>query len=40
MPAGDFLKLMREKKKIVEINSDLTNRSVNEGFLGGRKEEK
>lgn len=37
LPAGDFLKLMREKKKIVEINSDLTNRSVNEGFSGGEK---
>ncbi len=37
MPAGDFLKLMREKKQIVEINSDLTNRSVNEGFSGGEK---
>jgi Fe-S cluster assembly ATP-binding protein len=37
MPAGDFLKLMREKKEIVEINSDLTNRSVNEGFSGGEK---
>jgi Fe-S cluster assembly ATP-binding protein len=37
MPAGDFLKLMREKKAIVEIDSDLTNRSVNEGFSGGEK---
>ncbi len=37
LPARDFLKLMREKKKIVEINSDLTNRSVNEGFSGGEK---
>jgi Fe-S cluster assembly ATP-binding protein len=37
MPAGDFLKLMREKKNIVEIDSDLTNRSVNEGFSGGEK---
>ncbi len=37
MSAGDFLKLMREKKKIVEIDSDLTNRSVNEGFSGGEK---
>ena len=37
LPAGDFLKLMREKKKIVEIDSDLTNRSVNEGFSGGEK---
>ena len=37
LPAGEFLKLMREKKKIVEIDSDLTNRSVNEGFSGGEK---
>ena len=37
LPAGDYLKLMREKKKIVEIDSDLTNRSVNEGFSGGEK---
>jgi Fe-S cluster assembly ATP-binding protein len=37
MSAGDFLKLMREKKEIVEIDSDLTNRSVNEGFSGGEK---
>jgi len=37
IPAGDFLKLMREKKEIVEIDSDLTNRSVNEGFSGGEK---
>jgi len=37
MPAADFLKLMREKKEVVEINSDLTNRSVNEGFSGGEK---
>jgi len=37
LPAGDFLKLMREKKNVVEIDSDLTNRSVNEGFSGGEK---
>jgi len=37
LPAGDFLKLMREKKKVIEIDSDLTNRSVNEGFSGGEK---
>jgi Fe-S cluster assembly ATP-binding protein len=37
MPAKDFLKLMRERKEIVEIGSDLTNRSVNEGFSGGEK---
>jgi len=37
LSAGDFLKLMRDKKQIVEIDSDLTNRSVNEGFSGGEK---
>jgi Fe-S cluster assembly ATP-binding protein len=35
--ASDFLKLMREKKEVVEIASSLTNRSVNEGFSGGEK---
>lgn len=37
LSASDFLKLMREKKKIVEIDSNLTNRAVNEGFSGGEK---
>jgi len=37
LSAGDFLKLMREKKEVVEIDSKLTNRSVNEGFSGGEK---
>ncbi len=37
MPAGEFLKKMEEKKKLVEIHSKLTNRSVNEGFSGGEK---
>ncbi|MBP5365332.1 MAG: Fe-S cluster assembly ATPase SufC [Bacteroidales bacterium] len=37
LSAGDFLKLMREKKKLVEIDSNLTNRAVNEGFSGGEK---
>jgi len=37
LSAGDFLKLMREKKSLVDINSDLTSRSVNEGFSGGEK---
>ena len=37
LSAGDFLKLMHEKKSIVGINSSLTNRSVNEGFSGGEK---
>ena len=35
--AAEFLKLMREKRKIVELDSKLTNRSVNEGFSGGEK---
>jgi Fe-S cluster assembly ATP-binding protein len=37
LPAGEFLKMMEEKKKLVEIQSNLTNRSVNEGFSGGEK---
>lgn len=37
MNAGDFLKLMREKRKIVELDSKLAGRSVNEGFSGGEK---
>ena len=37
LAASEFLKLMREKKEIVEIDSKLTNRSVNEGFSGGEK---
>ena len=37
LSSSDFLKLMREKKEIVEIDSSLTSRSVNEGFSGGEK---
>ncbi len=37
IPAGEFLAKMEEKKKLVEIHSNLTNRSVNEGFSGGEK---
>jgi len=37
IPAGEFLRKMEEKKKLVEIHSKLTNRSVNEGFSGGEK---
>jgi len=37
IPAGVFLKQMEEKKKLVEIHSKLTKRSVNEGFSGGEK---
>ena len=37
IPATEFLKLMREKRKIVELDNKLANRSVNEGFSGGEK---
>ena len=37
LSASDFLRHMREKKELVEIDSALTNRSVNEGFSGGEK---
>jgi Fe-S cluster assembly ATP-binding protein len=37
LSASDFLKMLREKKELVEIDSALTNRSVNEGFSGGEK---
>ena len=35
--AMDFLTLVREKMKLVDMNEDLLNRSVNEGFSGGEK---
>ena len=37
MSATDFLRTMREKKELVEMDSSLANRSVNEGFSGGEK---
>ena len=37
LTASKFLKMMQEKKKVVEISTQLTNRSVNEGFSGGEK---
>ena len=37
MSAGEFIKLMKERRKIVELDSKLSNRSVNEGFSGGEK---
>jgi Fe-S cluster assembly ATP-binding protein len=37
MSAGDFLKMLRDKKQVVEIDDRLTSRSVNEGFSGGEK---
>ena len=37
LSGAEFLKRMEEMKKLVEINTKLTNRSVNEGFSGGEK---
>ncbi|MBP5478974.1 MAG: Fe-S cluster assembly ATPase SufC [Bacteroidaceae bacterium] len=37
LKSTDFLKIMREKRKLVEIDQKLMNRSVNEGFSGGEK---
>lgn len=37
MNATEFLKLMKEKRTLVELDSKLANRSVNEGFSGGEK---
>lgn len=37
LTAGEFLKLMKAKKELVEMKTELTNRSVNEGFSGGEK---
>jgi Fe-S cluster assembly ATP-binding protein len=37
LDAMDFLQLVREKMKLVEMDEALMNRSVNEGFSGGEK---
>lgn len=37
LAAKEFLALMREKKRLVEMADKLNNRSVNEGFSGGEK---
>lgn len=37
MEAKDFLKLVKEKQALVELQGSLANRSVNEGFSGGEK---
>jgi len=37
MAAKDFLALVKEKQKLVELDTNLTGRSVNEGFSGGEK---
>ena len=37
MSAADFIKLMKEKRQVVELDAKLSQRSVNEGFSGGEK---
>ena len=37
LSASDFLKLKREKEKLLAVTSGMQNRSVNEGFSGGEK---
>jgi Fe-S cluster assembly ATP-binding protein len=37
LDAMDFLKMVREKMKVLEMDETLMNRPVNEGFSGGEK---
>ncbi|MBR7028648.1 MAG: Fe-S cluster assembly ATPase SufC [Bacteroidaceae bacterium] len=37
MKAADFLKMLREKRKIVGLDAHFMNRGVNEGFSGGER---
>jgi Fe-S cluster assembly ATP-binding protein len=37
LDAKEFLRLSREKQKLVEFDAKLVNRSLNEGFSGGEK---
>ncbi|MEG1999558.1 MAG: Fe-S cluster assembly ATPase SufC, partial [Bacteroidales bacterium] len=37
LSATDFLRIMREKREVVELDNKLASRSVNEGFSGGEK---
>jgi Fe-S cluster assembly ATP-binding protein len=37
LKSTDFLKLMRDTQKLVDIDKKLVSRSVNEGFSGGEK---
>jgi Fe-S cluster assembly ATP-binding protein len=37
LDAMDFLKIVREKVKLVGLDEDLMNRPVNDGFSGGEK---
>ncbi|MDR0937816.1 MAG: Fe-S cluster assembly ATPase SufC [Mediterranea sp.] len=37
LTASEFLKLMRDKRAVVDMDNKLANRAVNEGFSGGEK---
>ena len=37
IPAAEFLKLMKQKRELVELDNKLASRSVHEGFSGGEK---
>ena len=37
LSASEFLKMMRQKRAIVELDNKLASRAVNEGFSGGEK---
>lgn len=37
LSAAEFLKLMKQKRELVELDNKLASRSVNEGFSGGEK---
>jgi Fe-S cluster assembly ATP-binding protein len=37
LDAVEFMQLIREKAKLLEMNQDMLHRSVNEGFSGGEK---
>ena len=37
LSSAEFLKMVRERSKIVELDGKLVSRSVNEGFSGGEK---
>ncbi|MBO7294826.1 MAG: Fe-S cluster assembly ATPase SufC, partial [Bacteroidaceae bacterium] len=37
IPAGDFLKLLKEKRKLVGLDAHFMSRGVNEGFSGGER---
>jgi len=37
LPTKDFMKLLKDNQKLVELDGKLANRSVNEGFSGGEK---